>query len=367
MPFSPDVKARIFVRSARICCLCYKQCGTNIEAAHIKAEADGGSNNDENAIPLCLDCHQEIGAYDPRHPKGNRFTSVELKARRDQLYALVESGTIQAQIVAHRFQQSYGGGGRLVALSAAELRSELPSPTEPSEEAKSVLKSALQSQALEALPLKLGLLSENDRAYVLDTLLKGSQEKGAMTALMSLLASDELEGNRLVSVEQVLRRVTLSGDAESKASFMTMVPLELLESVEPGLRKAFFLDVIGIMYQNQYEEVNAVTPAVIRVQSAIPADLSPSYLKALFSQANSRAWHGGPAAKRALKLLPDDLVRITFSLLDKDILWSYFGGLLREFVAQNKAFWPEDQRQMFEDFVQLERFEFGKKYFSGEA
>lgn len=95
MPFSPAVKARIFVRCARICCLCFKQCGTCIEAAHIVAEADGGPNDDENAIPLCFDCHEEIGSYNPRHPKGNKFTPEELVQRRDALYQLVDKGIIQ--------------------------------------------------------------------------------------------------------------------------------------------------------------------------------------------------------------------------------------------------------------------------------
>ena len=99
MDFDPDVKAKMFVRCARICCLCYKQCGTNIEVAHIIAQAKDGSNKEDNGIPVCFDCHQEIGAYDPQHPKGNKFTSAELKARRDQLYQLVEKGVLQALII----------------------------------------------------------------------------------------------------------------------------------------------------------------------------------------------------------------------------------------------------------------------------
>src|SRR5437879_760339 len=72
MPFSPEVKSRMFARCMRHCCLCRKQCGTNIEAAHIIDEAAGGMNDEENGIPLCFDCHQEIGAYRDSHPKGNK-------------------------------------------------------------------------------------------------------------------------------------------------------------------------------------------------------------------------------------------------------------------------------------------------------
>jgi hypothetical protein len=81
----------------RHCCLCRKQCGTNIEAAHIVDEAAGGSNDDQNGIPLCFDCHQEIGAYRDSHPKGNKFTPNELRSRRDKVYELVQAGQIRAE------------------------------------------------------------------------------------------------------------------------------------------------------------------------------------------------------------------------------------------------------------------------------
>ncbi|MBI2908122.1 MAG: HNH endonuclease [Chloroflexi bacterium] len=98
MPFSPATKARLFIRCNRLCCLCGKQCGTNIEAAHIIPEAQGGTNDKSNAIPLCFDCHQEIGAYDSSHPRGNSFTPAELRARRDRVYKLVESGLLPVSV-----------------------------------------------------------------------------------------------------------------------------------------------------------------------------------------------------------------------------------------------------------------------------
>jgi len=97
MPFSREVKARMFARCMRHCCLCRKQCGTNIEAAHIIDESSGGSNDEDNGIPLCFDCHQEIGAYRNSHPKGNKFTPDELLSRRDKVYGLVQTGQIHPE------------------------------------------------------------------------------------------------------------------------------------------------------------------------------------------------------------------------------------------------------------------------------
>jgi len=94
MPFDSDTKSRMFTRCGRLCCLCLRQCGTNIEAAHIIDEATGGSNEEDNGIPLCFDCHQEVGAYNDKHPRGNKFGPKELRGRRDRVYQLVESGMI---------------------------------------------------------------------------------------------------------------------------------------------------------------------------------------------------------------------------------------------------------------------------------
>ena len=92
MPFDPAIKTAMFVRCNRRCCLCHKQCGLNIEAAHIIDEAAGGSNDEDNGIPVCFDCHQEIGSYNDKHPRGNKIRPEELRARRDQVYKWVAEG-----------------------------------------------------------------------------------------------------------------------------------------------------------------------------------------------------------------------------------------------------------------------------------
>lgn len=80
--FSEAIKAKSLLWSYRHCCLCEKHCGTNIEVAHIEK----GKNDLDNAIPLCYDCHSEIGKYNEKHPLGNKYRPKELKTRRDQIY-----------------------------------------------------------------------------------------------------------------------------------------------------------------------------------------------------------------------------------------------------------------------------------------
>jgi hypothetical protein len=61
-----------------------------MEVHHIKAHADGGQDVFENAIPLCFDCHAIVRQYDPKHPKGIRFTENELIQHRDNWYAKIK-------------------------------------------------------------------------------------------------------------------------------------------------------------------------------------------------------------------------------------------------------------------------------------
>ena len=81
--FSEADKVKCLLWSNRHCCLCGKACGTDIEIAHIDAKA---GNDIDNAIPLCYDCHAEIGRYNREHPRGNKYRPQELKTRREQIY-----------------------------------------------------------------------------------------------------------------------------------------------------------------------------------------------------------------------------------------------------------------------------------------
>lgn len=65
-----------------------------MELHHIKAHADDGEDTFENAIPLCFDCHAIVRQYDPKHPKGIKFTVNELIMHRDSWYKKVEQSII---------------------------------------------------------------------------------------------------------------------------------------------------------------------------------------------------------------------------------------------------------------------------------
>jgi hypothetical protein len=59
-----------------------------IEIDHIDPQAEGGSDSYDNAIPLCFECHAEVHSYNPKHPRGRKYQSGELRAHRDQWLAV---------------------------------------------------------------------------------------------------------------------------------------------------------------------------------------------------------------------------------------------------------------------------------------
>ncbi len=64
--------------------MCHRFCGVKMELHHVEHKADGGSDDIENAIPLCFECHAEVNHYNDAHPRGRKFTKIELLAHKKQ-------------------------------------------------------------------------------------------------------------------------------------------------------------------------------------------------------------------------------------------------------------------------------------------
>ena len=107
MPFSKKVRVDLIFRSGRRCCVCAKFCGVNIEVDHIVQEADGGSNEPENGIPVCFDCHANIKHYNSKHPRGTKYTPVELQRHRERMFRWIEElgpvvfDLVSQQVISH--------------------------------------------------------------------------------------------------------------------------------------------------------------------------------------------------------------------------------------------------------------------------
>lgn len=86
MSFPKKSADEVLVKSGRRCSICNKFCGTKIELHHIKTKYQGGEDIVDNCIPLCFDCHADVGSYNSNHPKGKKYSEKELKMHREKLY-----------------------------------------------------------------------------------------------------------------------------------------------------------------------------------------------------------------------------------------------------------------------------------------
>lgn len=91
----PDrIVAKILVKSARHCCICRRFSPLQIQIHHIVELSEGGSNDEENLIPICILCHSSVHAK-MHMTKG--FSREELKGHRDATYDMVEKGKLPSQ------------------------------------------------------------------------------------------------------------------------------------------------------------------------------------------------------------------------------------------------------------------------------
>lgn len=329
-----------------------------MEAAHIISEKDGGSDDADNGIPVCFDCHEEIGSYNDNHPKGNKTRPEELRARRDRLYNLVETGVIYAQVVAERARARSHGKGMPSFPEESK-------PSTPSAEANRFLRAILSSDAMSGVARKLSLLNERDRAHVLDELVHKATEDWKLIPVISEIVQTPTfpRSEAILVAEQIVRAMTLYGDVSSKSEFLRSFPSEIISSVHEGLRVLFFQDIIAIVKRDQFHEVNKIVPPLVEHVEAIPEQLHKEYVFALFGQATSGAFTGAPAARKALKVLPDNVAKAGILGIDKEfLLWREVEEDAKEFIKHFGHLGTTRQHRLFKDFLALSKPDFWKEY-----
>ena len=60
MPFSESLKRKVRKRAHYHCCFCQK-ISHSLEIHHIIPEAEKGPDTEDNAAPLCPNCHRDYG------------------------------------------------------------------------------------------------------------------------------------------------------------------------------------------------------------------------------------------------------------------------------------------------------------------
>jgi hypothetical protein len=94
MSFPRSVRDDALSRCQRSCCICHIFCGSKIECHHIVQPQEGGEDSIDNCIPLCFDCHADVKAYNPKHPRGTSYSTSELRKHRDNWYTFCANNPV---------------------------------------------------------------------------------------------------------------------------------------------------------------------------------------------------------------------------------------------------------------------------------
>lgn len=95
MAISELAAAHVLVRCARHCCICRRFDPLHLQVHHIVLSSEGGSDEPDNLIAVCLTCHCDVHT---KAPFTRRFTPLELKGHRDAVYDLVAQGRLPSQV-----------------------------------------------------------------------------------------------------------------------------------------------------------------------------------------------------------------------------------------------------------------------------
>jgi hypothetical protein len=86
-----DLVDKMMVSSARHCCICRRFRPTKLQVHHIVERNQGGTNDEDNLIVICLTCHSDVHT---KVPFARRFSVEELKGHRDAVIRMVQDGKL---------------------------------------------------------------------------------------------------------------------------------------------------------------------------------------------------------------------------------------------------------------------------------
>ena len=84
----------MMIKCARRCCICRRFRPTKLQVHHIVEKGQGGTNDEDNLIVICLPCHTDVHS---QVPFTRRFSPEELKGHRDTLIRMVAEGKFPAE------------------------------------------------------------------------------------------------------------------------------------------------------------------------------------------------------------------------------------------------------------------------------
>jgi hypothetical protein len=93
MAFPSTKAASLLAAVHRRCCICHRFCGTKIELHHMVPKGQKGTDQIDNAIPVCFECHADMETYNRQHPRGRSFTPAELRQHKAHWLKICETNS----------------------------------------------------------------------------------------------------------------------------------------------------------------------------------------------------------------------------------------------------------------------------------
>ena len=90
----PELIDKMMVKCGRRCCICRRSRQTKLQVHHIREKGQGGSDEEDNLIVLCLSCHSDVHT---KVPFARKFSENEQKGHRDALVKRVADGVFPAE------------------------------------------------------------------------------------------------------------------------------------------------------------------------------------------------------------------------------------------------------------------------------
>ena len=91
MTIPENIANDLLAKCGRLCCICRRLRPVLLQVHHIVERSEGGTDDFDNLIALCIMCHSDVHTT---RPFTRRFTPDELKDHRDSVIRLVGEGKL---------------------------------------------------------------------------------------------------------------------------------------------------------------------------------------------------------------------------------------------------------------------------------
>jgi len=175
----------------------------------------------------------------------------------------------------------------------------------------SELRVAMQKGKTDSLGDKLNFLgAEASTTLLLRLMTLSEKNDDVLPEIKAMLHAGEFPPAIVEQcVTNVVTDAVFSNSVRRKAYVLQLGGTLLNKAPEPALY-SLFRDVLRIVQNDQYTEVNVLVPELVLADEAVPDQLVWEYVETLLRHAQSGATDGAPAAQRRLTMLPPSMLKL---------------------------------------------------------